>query len=174
MKKLLSIIALIIFLLSPTLTLARTTPQDQIDDAKQAYNQKVKNYSAMHQQQLSKFTKDIATLNKEETDYLENLVLQQGEILDEYVKRNNINENGGSDGVHRNQDPVSVARIQITRAHESIAFQAAKIYILNLTSENGIKNSANNLISNLQSDLDPPKQATIYSQSLVQNLVKNK
>lgn len=170
MKYLLPII--LIILLLPTYSLARTTPQDQIDQEQQSYNQRVKKYSTIHQQQLSKLSEDIGATNKQETNYLEDLVLKQGLILDEYVKRNNIDENGGVDGVHRNNDPVSTTRLAITRVHEAIAYQAAHIYILNLTSESNIKNDTNNLITNLESDLNKVRQNTIYSQNLIENLVK--
>ncbi len=171
MKFLLPLI-LIIILLIPTYSFARTTPQDQIDQEQQNYNQRIKKYSAIHQQQLNQLSKDITATNKLETNYLEDLVLKQGLILDEYVKRNNINENGGEDGVHRNQDSVSTTRLAITRVHEAIAYQAAHIYILNLTSESNIKNDSNNLITNLEFDLNKVRQNTIYSQNLIENLVK--
>ena len=174
MKYLLSILLILFLLILPGLSLARTTPQDTIDEAQNSYNQRVKSYSVVHQKQLDQFSKDVTALNKQETDYLENIVLKQGEILDEYVKRNNINENGGEDGVHRSNDPVSTTRIAITRVHEAIAYQAAHAYILNLTSESNIKNAANNAVANLQSDLSRVRESTIYSQSLLQNLVKDK
>lgn len=174
MKYLLPILLILVFLTIPTFSFAHTSPQDQIDSQQQTYNQRVKNYTAMHFQQLNKLSKNIAEINKQETDYLESLVFIQGEILDEYVKRNNINENGGADGVHRNSDPVSTTRLAITRVHEAIAYQAAHIYIFNLTSEKNIKNDASNFIANLESDLNKVRESTIYSQTLILNLVKNR
>lgn len=167
-------IILIAFLLNPNYSFARTTPEDIVNEKKLVYEQKVKSYSAINQQHLNKLSQDLAQVNKQETGYLESLVFRQGEILDEYVRRNNIKEDGGADGIHRSQDPVSVARIQVTRAHEDIAYQAARVYIFNLTSEGNIKKDAINLISNLEADLNKAKSSAIYSQNLILKLVKNK
>ncbi len=160
-----------IFLFTPIIY-ARTTPADIVNEERQVYNQKVKNYSALNQKRLESLSKKIADLNKEKTKYLENLILKQGEILDEYVKRFNIKEEGGRDGITRSSDPVAVVRIEITRAHESVAYQAAKIYIPSLSGQTNIKPDSLSLVNRLQYDMNLVRKSAIYSQNLLENLLK--
>ncbi len=54
-------------------------------------------------------------------------MLTQGGILDEFIRRKG--EGAGTDKT----------RYWITYAHEAVAYQAAKVYIYNLTSEGNLK-----------------------------------
>lgn len=159
---------LILFLLTPLPAYARTTPADIVNSEKGTYNSKVANYSAADKQKLTLFSQKIADLNKQETDLLEQNMLRQGDILDEYVRRNNIVENGGADGIHRDlTQPVNNARYYITYAHEAVAYQAAKIYIINLTSEANLKSDILSTINELQSDINTLKQKVVNSQNVL-------
>ncbi len=175
MQKVLPRIVIILLLLTihyqPSAIYARTTPEDIINEQKAAYEQTLKNYSPANRQKAESFSKKIADFNEEKTYELELIAERQGEILDEYVRRNNISENGGADGINRSNDPVSVARIEITRAHEAIAYQAAKIYIPNLTGQINIKSDSLNLISRMQSDFQIPINKLNYSHTLLEDLI---
>lgn len=156
--------------LPPTIH-ARVTPEDIVNEQKSAYEQTLGNYSPVNRQKVESFSKKIADFNAEKTYALELIAQRQGEILDEYVRRNNIKEDGGADGINRSSDPVAVTRIEITRAHEAIAYQAAKVYIPNLTSEANIKSDSLNLISRVQYDMQIPINKLNYSHSLLEDLI---
>src|SRR6266853_120997 len=129
--KFLFVLSLLI-LLFPTLVHARITPNDIVNDNREAYQLRIKNYSPQNQKNLESLQQKIVQVNKTRTDQLEAITLVQGEILDEYVFRKGIHEKS-EDGVHRDlTDPVEKARYWITFAHEAVAYQAAKIYIPNL------------------------------------------
>lgn len=159
--------------LPPTIH-ARVTPEDIVNEQKSAYEQTLGNYSPENRQKIEEFSKKIADFNAEKTYALELIAQRQGEILDEYVRRNNIEENGGADGIHRSNDPVSVARIEITRAHEAIAYQAAKVYIPSLSGQSNIKSDSLNLINRLQYDMNIAKNKLVYSHSLLENLLEKR
>lgn len=172
--KTLSVLALILIAsFCTTAASARTTPEDILNSQKQAYQEKVQGFSLKHQQQLEDLSQKIAGLNKKITDDLEKNTLRQGQILDEYTRRNNIQERSG-DGISRNlSDPVENARYWLTFANEAIAYQAAKIYIFNLTSETNIKNDASATIFQLQSDINILSSKVAKSQKIIKQLVKN-
>lgn len=164
-------ICLIIFLFFSKYSFAKATPASTINSQIESYNQTVKTYSKSHQQSLTKLSKDITDLNQQKTSELEQNLQTQGEILDEYVSRNNLSENGGIDGIHRNSDSLSQARYWLTFAHEAVAYQAAKNYIFYLTSENNIKSDANNLIGSFETDLNYVRNQVLKSQVTIKNLV---
>lgn len=168
------ILLLLTIYYQPSTIYARITPEDIVNEQKSAYEHTLGNYSSVNRQKVESFSKKIADFNEEKTYALEQIALRQGEILDEYVKRNNIKEDGGADGINRSNDPVAVARIEITRAHEAIAYQAAKVYIPNLTSEANIKSDSLNLINRLQYDMNIAKNKLVYSHSLLENLLKKR
>ncbi|MBI3485430.1 hypothetical protein HY025_00635 [Candidatus Daviesbacteria bacterium] len=170
MKYSLSIILIALVFFSKY-SFVKATPLDAVNSQIEIYNQTVKTYSNSHQQALTKLSKDIANLNKQKTDALEQNLQTQGDILDEYVKRNKISENGGADGIHRNSDSVSQTRYYLTFAHEAVAYQAAKNYIFYLTSENNIKYDASNLIASFETDLNYARSQVIKSQTTIKNLI---
>lgn len=167
-------ISIILFLSLTQIAYARTTPEDIINSQRQAYQSKSANYSAENKQKLETLSKKIADLNKAKTQDLLQIMERQGLILDEYLKRSGIIESGGQDGINRNlKDPVENARYQITFAHEAIAYQAAKIYVYNLTGEANIKSDANRLIGQLRADLESTRQKVINSQNTLKKLIAN-
>lgn len=171
MQKILPLLILVSFIIFPTIIHARITPEDIVNEEKSAYEQKLENYSPANREKIESFSKKVAGFNADKTDELELIALRQGEILDEYVRRNNIAEDGGADGINRSSDPVAVARIEITRAHEAIAYQAAKIYIPNLTGQANVKSDSLNLINRLQYDINIARNKLVYSHSLLENLL---
>lgn len=152
---------------------ARTTPEDIINSKKTAYEQRLKNYSLANQLKLRRLQQQIAALNKNRTEELDLIMQTQGTILDEYVKRFNIEEDGGKDGINRNLgDKVANARYWITYAHEAVAYQAAKVYVFNLTSESNIKNDTLSIINLFQSELNSARAKVIKSQNILLEVVK--
>lgn len=141
---------------------ARITPEDIVNSQKDVYNKIVSSYSPSDKQKLEKLSGEIALINKQRTDQLEQICLVQGEILDEYLSRNGNKSSSATDK----------ARYWITYAHEAVAYQAAKIYIYNLTSESNLKPDALNLISNFQSDLDSARAKVSNSQNILQEVIK--
>ncbi len=147
----------------PVAVLARITPEDIVNSKLSAYNQKVKNYSPSNQQKLTQLSTNIADINKKITNQWEMTMLRQGEVLDEYQNRNGGKESEG----------IKNARYWITYAHEATAYQAAKIYIFDLTLETNIKPDAVSTLSVFQSDLSVLKGKVKKSENILQGLVKN-
>lgn len=166
-------IVLIIILQSSILNpaFARTTPEDIANQRREEYNAKIKNYSPAGKQKLEEFSKKIDALNKAQSNTLEALMLRQGQILDEYIIRNNIDLPVETDGIHRRDNPVEETRYWVTYAHEAVAYQAAKIYFINVTGENNINRDIINTISALQSDMGVLKGKVIKSQGVLKDLV---
>ncbi len=170
-KILLALLLIVIFLPGPSF--GKITPADIVNSNMQAYQDRVKSYSPKNQQSLDNLQQKIAQINKIRTDQLEAIALVQGEILDEYVKRKGVTEQQ-HDGVHRDlNNPVEKARYWITFAHEAVAYQAAKIYIPNLTSQANIKSDSNNTVSQFQPELEYARGTVIKSQKVLDDLLKN-
>lgn len=166
------LIVLSLQLITPK-TFARTTPEDILNAKRQTYNAKVKKYSPENQQKLESLGVKIALVNKSITDDWEKKSLRQGQILDEYIKRNGLQEEN-QDGIHRNlSNKVENARYWLTYAHEAVAYQAAKIYIFNLTHEKNIKQDSLSQINELNSDLNALKSKVQKSQQIIESLVTN-
>ncbi|RJP46661.1 MAG: hypothetical protein C4584_01290 [Armatimonadetes bacterium] len=154
----------LLFLLTPFLAQARVTPEDIVNSKKEAYQQKVQNYSLVNQQKLADFSVKIADLNKEKTGYLTWVMEAQANILDEYEKRDS----------NRNQAGIEKARYWITYAHEAVAYQAAKIYIFNLRAESNIKNDVLSTINLFDNELESTRKKVIYSQSMLGRVLNTK
>lgn len=151
---------------------ARVTPEDIVNQKREAYNQRVKNYSSENKHKLETFSQKIAEVNKKSTDELSQNMGRQAQILEEYIRRTGADPRYQTDGIHRNLDNrVENARYFLTFAHEAVAFQAAKIYIFDLTNESNIKTDANKLVTQLQSDLNILRGKVIKSQNIIKILV---
>lgn len=145
----------------PTLTLARVTPEDIVQTEREAYEKKVINYSQQHQQKLEILAQSIARVNKKRTDELKQIMVAQATVLDEYERRQN------GKGVENTKK----ARYWITFAHEAVAYQAAKIYIFDLSLEGNIRSDALSTVSFFQSDLNSVRTKVIYSQRVLREVV---
>jgi ABC-type methionine transport system ATPase subunit len=98
-------------------------------------------------------------------------MIRQGQILDEYIYRHNIEE-PQEDGKQRNlSNPVENARYWLTYAHEAVAYQAIQVYIFNLNGQANIKNDINAQINNLASSMNVLKGKVDKSQKLIADLV---
>jgi hypothetical protein len=165
---------LIIFFITlwPLKAQARVTPEDIINAQKEEYNLKVKNYSPQYKTKLETYSKKIDSLNKAITADWEAQMVKQGEILDEYVRRKSLAENGGKDGINRNlTEPVENARYWLTYAHEAVAYQAAKNYIFDLTGEKNVNSDILSEINLMQSDLNILRNKVIKSQNIISDLI---
>lgn len=155
MLKVISIALLLLITLSSSLftVFARTTPEDIYNEKLAAYEIKRQTYSLENQKKLDLFQDEIKKLNALISSELENNTLRQGEILNEYILRNDIPTVPETDGIQRNlSDPVENARYWITYAHEAIAFQAAKNYLFSLTGEANVNRDIVIQIQALQAD----------------------
>lgn len=162
MKILVALLLLLIFL--PVNVLARRiTPEDIISSQRETYNQKVQGYSLTNQQNLEQLSQQIVLINDKRTDDLEKLLGIQAAVLDEYETRY---KSGGK----YNKELVEKARYWITFAHEAVAYQAAKIYIFNLTTEGNIKADSLNTISQFETQLNSARSKVINSQKYIQDL----
>lgn len=160
---LVAVFLLSVFLSLPNQVIARrVAPQNILDIKKDIYNQKVQNYSLEHKNELEKITFRIMKINKLRTDQLSQIIQTQANILDEYQNRNE----------GKNIEAIEKARYWITFAHEAVAYQAAKIYVFELSSEPAIKGDANNLVSLFQSDLSSTRNKVIYSQKILKSTLK--
>jgi hypothetical protein len=158
MFKLLPILLAFLILILPQLTQARTTPEDIVNEKRATFNLSVKNYSPQSKEKLESWEKKVAEANKEKTDILDENMIRQALILEEYARRN-PNKN------------IENARYWLTYAHEAVAFQAAKIYIFNLSTEKNINSDIISTISILQSELNTLRGKVIKSQKIISELV---
>lgn len=157
-----------------TYSFARTTPEDILNTRKDAYQKKVSSYSSENKQRLDTFSKKIADLNKNQTDELNTIMERQAQIFEEYLRRERVAEKKITDGVNRNlSDDIENTRYWLTFAHEAVAYQAAKVYIFDLTSEGNIKNDILSDINRLENDLDILKGKAVKSQKILKTLVKS-
>jgi hypothetical protein len=165
------LLSLLTLYASPFTLYARTTPDDILREQRDVYNMRVKNYSPENQRKLAEFEQKVAAMNKNQTDILEAKMVRQGEILNEYVFRQGIEERQ-ADGISRNlSDPVENARYWVTYAHEAVAYQAAKHYIFDLTGENNIKANINSKINQLANDVDILAGKVDKSQKIIEALI---
>lgn len=162
------ILILLGFILFPGLVLARVTPEEIVNSQKEAYQAKVKNYSATNKQKLEKLSREIALVNKKRTNELENIMIAQASILDEYETRLRK-----SSGEARKAEAIKNARYWITYAHEAVAYQAAKIYIFNLTSEGNIRTDAVFLINQMAGELNSSRTKVINSQVTLEKTIND-
>ncbi len=155
MPQLISILAFVLLLtISVPQVFARTTPEDIFNERRETYETKRQTFSLENQKKLDLYEEEIKNLNKFISEELENNTLRQGEILNEYILRNDIPTVPETDGIARNlSDPVENARYWITYAHEAIAFQAAKNYMFGLSSEANIDRDIIVQIGALQNDI---------------------
>lgn len=157
-------IIIIITIIVPRSAFARVTPEDIVNSKREAYSESVKSYSLLNKQKLEKLSGKITAVNKKRTDELDRIMVVQAAILDEYQNR--------IEG--KNTAQIEKARYWITYAHEAVAYQAAKIYIFNLTSEGNMKNDALNLISLMQGELNSARSKVINSQKILLETIKLK
>lgn len=156
------ILMLLLVAVFPVTVWARVTPEDIVNSKKEAYEKRVAGYSAGHKQSLENLSKKIADVNKKRTDELDRIMMTQAAILDEYERRS-----GG-----KNAEGIKKARYWITYAHEAVAYQAAKIYVFDLSSEGNITRDALNTISLFQSELNSTRAKVINSQKILMETIK--
>jgi hypothetical protein len=174
LKKFSIILLILIWYIFPKISWARVTPADIINDQKASFQARKNSYSSQNQAKLDFFNQAIADLNTKITSELEQNLIRQGQILDEYVRRTGYQEDGGRDGIHRNTDkPVENARYWVTYAHEAAAYQAGRVYIINLSSQANINNDIVNSINALQSDISVLKSKVTKSQDLVEGILNH-
>lgn len=164
LKKYLVFVFLASLFLLPHDVFARVTPEDIVNSKKEAYENRVVNYSASHRQNLENLSKRIAEVNRNRTNELDRIMVTQAYILDEYERR--------SDG--KNSEAIKNARYWITYAHEAVAYQAAKIYVFDLSAESNITKDALNTISLFQSELNSTRAKVINSRKTLMDTVKPK
>ena len=166
------IFSLFLFTFSLSPVFARTTPQDIVDSQLESYNARIQNYSAPGKQKLTDWNKKIKNFNEEKSAELEQICVTQGMILDEFIRRNDINEKAKTDGKTRNlSDPIENARYWITFAHEAAAYQKAHVYVFSPTGEANINRDILSTINQMNSDLNVLKGKVQKSQNLVADLV---
>ncbi|MBI2022398.1 hypothetical protein HYS97_00920 [Candidatus Daviesbacteria bacterium] len=171
-KTLFLLTGLFLLLIVPQTAYARITPEDILNDQREAYNQRIKNYSPQNKQKLEEFEKKIADFNKEKTNLLGELMERQGLILDEYIRRTGVDPRYETDGIKRNlENDVENTRYWLTYAHEAVAFQAAKVYVFNLTGQSNINRDINSTISQMYADLNGLRSKVIKSQKIILDLV---
>jgi hypothetical protein len=161
-KFILSVLLLICCWLVPSSVDARITPEDTINSQRNTFNQKVSKYSSEHQQKLDQISQHIQQINKSRTEELDHLMIVQAAILEEYQRRVG----------NTREEEIENARYWVTYAHEAVAYQAAKIYIYDLTTESNIRSDASRLISLFRSDLESTRQKVIKSQKIVEGTVR--
>jgi len=162
-KVLMGVVLALTFFLMPLNAQARITPEDIVNSKKEAYEKRVVSYSPAHKKSLEDLSKKIAGVNKKRTDELERIMVTQALILDEYERR--------SDG--KNGQQIKEARYWITYAHEAVAYQAAKIYIFELSGESNLTKDALNTVSFFQSELNSARSKVINSRKTLTDTLKN-
>lgn len=155
-----------------TPALARTTPQDIVNEEIAGYQSRIQNYSPQNKQKLTDWNKKIMDFNQQKSAQLEQICMTQGELLDEFIRRNDVKEKLKTDGKTRNlSDPIENARYWITFAHEAAAYQAAHVYVFNPTGEANVNRDILSTIGQMQSDLSVLRGKVQKSQDLVNDLI---
>ena len=149
------------FTIFPTISLARVTPEDIINSKKEAYDKVAAKYSLLSKQKLEGLSKEIVQINKQRTDELDQIMVVQAAILDEYERRTNGKDIEG----------IKKARYWITYAHEAVAYQAAKIYVFELNGEGRIKSDATSTVNLFQLELSSTRLKVINSQKILEEVV---
>ena len=85
----------------------------------------------------------------------------QAQILDGHQKR-----------LGKETEQIEKARYWITYAHEAVAYQAAKIYVFELSSEANLKSDMLSTISLFQNELNSTRSKIIKSQNILRETVK--
>lgn len=152
---------LIYFMFFPQTAQARITPEDIVQTKRETYEKKVVTYSLDSQQKLTKLAEKIAFYNHQRTGEMDKVMETQAAILDEYERRNPAKNKAG----------IKKARYWITYAHEAVAYQAAKIYILDLSSEVNIKNDALSLINLFSSELKSTRLKVLNSKKTLEEVI---
>ncbi len=166
MRLFLASLCLLIFSVQPVF--ARVTPEDIVNEKKAVYQQKVGGYSEDHKRKLEDLSRRVDQINQQRSFELQENVLTQGLILDEFQNRVNSEKTISSSKAKQIED----VRYWITFAHEAISYQKAKIYIYDLIGESAIRNDTLRLINLFSSDLNSTRAKVIKSQKLLENLVK--
>lgn len=156
------VLTIIFFFFSVSPAFARVTPQDILNQQREAYDKQVASYSQQDRAKLERLSAEIARVNKQRTDQLETNMLTQAAILDEFQSRS-----GGEP-----TSAIEKSRYWITFAHEAVAYQAAKIYIFDLNGEKNIRSDAGNLISKFESELNYARSQVVYSQQILKETIK--
>lgn len=144
-----------------THALARVTPEDIVNEKREIYNQRVGSYSQESRDRLDLVSKRIVEMNKTKTDELGWIMESQARILDEYERRN----------PGKNQKGVDEARYWITYAHEAVAYQAAKIYIYDLSNEASIEPDIKRMVGIFRSELNSTRDKVIKSQKVLEGVI---
>lgn len=105
--------------------------------------------------------KKIHELNRKICGDLEDLMLRQGIILDEYQRRN-----GGVE-----TEAMKESRYWITYAHEAVAYQAAKVYVYDLSGEANVDRDINITINQLLGEITTLKSKVVKSQNILKSVV---
>lgn len=146
--------------LNPAIVSARITPEDIVNSKRDSYNSRVAAYSEASQQRLARVSDGIAEVNKRRTDQLSWIMESQARILDEYLRRQGVED-----------EDIKKSRYWITYAHEAVAYQRAKIYIFDLNGEGNIDRDTNNLVGLFRSDLNSTRDKVINSQRILKTVV---
>lgn len=107
--------------------------------------------------------KKIHELNWKISGELEELMLRQGQILDEFQARN-----GGVE-----TEAMKNSRYWITYAHEAVAYQAAKVYVYNLSGETNVNKDILSTINQLNAEIVTLKGKVLKSQNILKGTVAN-
>lgn len=172
---LLSLIGLVtIYCQLTTPSQARTTPEDIVNEQIAGYESRIQSYTPQTKQKLTDWNKKITTFNEQKSASLEQICMTQGELLDEFIRRSEINEKLKTDGKTRNlADPIENARYWITFAHEAAAYQKAHVYVFNPTGETNVDRDILSTINQMQGDLNILRNKVQKSQTLVENLINS-
>lgn len=149
------------FILTIKPVFARITPEDIVNAKKQSYELKVKTYTPENKNKLESLFNKIEDINRKRTQELSFIMGTQAQILDEYQKR-----------IGKETEAITNARYWVTYAHEAVAYQAAKIYVFELTSETNLKNDALATINKFQSELNYARSQVVKSQKILAAVVK--
>jgi hypothetical protein len=140
---------------------ARVTPEDILNERREAYNQRVGSYSQTGKDRLNLVSERIVEMNKAKTDELEWIMESQARILDEYETRN----------PGKNIKGIEEGRYWITFAHEAVAYQAAKIYIFDLSTEANIEPDIKRTVGVFRSELNSTRDKVIKSQKVLEGII---
>lgn len=146
----------------PVVVQARVTPEDIVNAKRDKYQEKVNTYTSDNKAKLSQLSQSIVDLNQLLCTKLTESMSMQAAILDEYERR--VGE--------KQSEEIKDARYWITYAHEAVAYQAAKNYVPDLSTQSNIKNDQLSMINLFQNEMMATRKKVLFSQTTLAKVIK--
>lgn len=169
MKK--SIILLTIFLIVPFAVLAQNTtvtPSPKaISSVRENFKQKLQTIKDQRKQQITqRIDQKLANVNQRRTDHFNRILKRLNEVLTRIqTKADELKAAGKNTATVGTA--ITFASNTISSAQTAVSNQAAKDYVIEITTENGLGNAVGTAFKKLQTDLAATRQTVAAARDAV-------